>query len=172
MKYLLILLALVPLPAAAQSKEEVRLIRKVFAQIQPVSTARNLEYCGYLGFNRSGKLTSTKPVRGKTDECEPRAPRGFEILASWHTHAGFDADAYSEVPSVIDFEADEDEGIDGYVATPGGRLWYIDTTDDVVSQICGIGCLYQDPDFRAGVEGKIEPSYTYIQLLRREAATQ
>ena len=57
-------------------------------------------------------------------------------------------------------EGDEDEGIDGWVATPGGRLWYIDTTDMVTFQICGIGCLPSDPD-----SGIIEQSYSYDDLV-------
>jgi hypothetical protein len=52
-------------------------------------------------------------------------------------------------------EGDADEGIDGYVATPGGRLWYIDTVDMVASQLCGIGCLPRDPKFVAGQNGEI-----------------
>lgn len=169
MTRLLLILALAPLPALAQPRDELNVVRQVFAQIQPISTARNREYCGYLGFDGLGQLTTTAPVRGRKDECEPDAPDDFDIVASWHTHAGFDEGAYSEVPSVTDFEADEDEGIDGYLATPGGRLWYIDTTDGVVSQVCGLGCLFQDPDFVPGVEGRIERSYTYEDLLRREA---
>ncbi len=62
-------------------------------------------------------------------------------------------------------EGDEDEGIDGWVATPGGRLWYIDTTDMVTFQICGIGCLPSDPEFIAGDGGIIEQSYSYDDLV-------
>ncbi|MEO0851346.1 MAG: DUF4329 domain-containing protein, partial [Pseudomonadota bacterium] len=70
-----------------------------------------------------------------------------------------------EVPSVSDMEGDADEGIDGYVATPGGRLWYIDTEDMVTYQICGRGCLPQDPAFTAFPDGWIAESYSYDQLV-------
>ena len=62
-------------------------------------------------------------------------------------------------------EGDADEGIDGYVATPGGRLWYLDTVDMVASQLCGIGCLPRDPKFVAGQNGEIVLSYTYDDLV-------
>ena len=67
-----------------------------------------------------------------------------------------------------DYESDEDEGVDGWVATTGGRLWFIDTNDMIASQICGIGCLDQDPKFARGAQGSIEVSYTYRELQRSE----
>ncbi|MEL6587917.1 MAG: hypothetical protein AAFQ50_14890, partial [Pseudomonadota bacterium] len=61
-------------------------------------------------------------------------------------------------------------GLVGFdVATPGGRLWYVDTTDMIVRQICGLGCLPQDPDFVEGADGDIAISYTYQELLDYEA---
>ena len=63
-------------------------------------------------------------------------------------------------------EGDEAEGIDGWVATPGGRLWYVDSSDMVTSQICGIGCLPMDPDFIPGDMGFVAQSYRYEQLVR------
>ena len=66
-------------------------------------------------------------------------------------------------------EADEDEGIDGYVATPGGRLWYIDTEDMIATQICGLNCLPRDGRFVKGADGRVERSYTYEELIQREA---
>ena len=75
------------------------------------------------------------------------------------------ADYNSEVPSGADMEGDEAEGIDGWVGTPGGRLWYIDTTDMITRQICGIGCIPSDPDFVRGDSGLIEQSYSYDELV-------
>ena len=93
-------------------------------------------------------------------------PTNLELItASYHTHGGFSPDYSSELPSGTDMEGDEDEGIDGWVATPGGRLWYIDTTDMVTFQIFGIGCLPSDPEFIAGDSGIIEQSYSYDDLV-------
>lgn len=146
-------------------------MKAVFAQLQGPSFQQNREYCGYLGRDASGNFAISKVVRGGRDECEPHWPGDLNVIASFHTHAGFDVEAYSEVPSVTDIEADEAEGIDGWLATPGGRLWYIDTQDMQVSQICGLGCLAQDPKFRQGVTGHVAQSYTYREMLAN-AATQ
>ena len=154
--------------AMAQSAAEVRAAKQVLADAQARSFAENREYCGYLGYSASGALVSTRPRRGHLDECTPYWPRNMEVVASWHTHAAYDEGAWSEVPTVNDIEADEAEGVDGYIATPGGRVWYVDTTDMVVSQLCGLGCIQSDPRFIRGAEGPIRQSYTYRELLRRE----
>lgn len=158
-----------PLDLLAQSNQEISLAKQVLANAQAKSISQNREYCGYLGYTAGRKLASTKPTRGKRDECQPRWPRGLNVVASWHTHAGADAGAWSEVPTVVDIEADEAEGVDGYVGTPGGRVWFVDTTDMMVSQICGLRCLPSDAGFVRGSEGTILQSYTYRQLLMREA---
>ena len=167
--FALLLLLISPTTAPAQSSVEIRLIKQIMAQIQPKSFAQNREYCGYIGFDATGKLVSSRVNKGRRDYCDADWPDSLDVVASWHTHAGFDDGAWSEVPSVSDIEADEAEGIDGYVGTPGGRLWYIDTQDMVVSQICSIGCLPTDGAFLKGNEGRIAASYTYRELLRREA---
>ena len=66
-------------------------------------------------------------------------------------------------------EADEDEGTDGYVATPGGRVWYLDTTDMVASQLCGEGCVASDPNFMRGAAGPVASAYSYKGLRARDA---
>lgn len=155
--------------ATAQSNAEVAFVKGVLAQLQGPSFAGNREYCGYIGIDGSGRFVASKVTRGQRDECAPEWPENFDPIASFHTHAGFDRDAYSELPSVTDIESDESEGVDGWVSTPGGRLWYIDTTDMVVSQICGLGCLPSDPSFVAGVHGRVAQSYTYREMLRLES---
>lgn len=153
----------------AQDRSEVAMVKSVLNQLQGLSFKNNREYCGYIGFDSSGKLRAGKARRGRINDCEANWPDNLEVVASYHTHGAFDEDVPAEFPSVSDIEADESEGIDGYVATPGGRLWYVDTTDMVVSQICGIGCLSTDPNFQAGLDGKIRRSYTYRQLIQLEA---
>lgn len=150
----------------ADSQEEIALMKEVFAELQPLSFERNREYCGYIGYDIDGNLIASEARRGRKSSCRARDPIDIEvIIASYHTHGAYNNDEGSEVPSVDDMEGDQAEGIDGYVATPGGRLWYVDSEDMVISQICGLGCLYQDPDFVPYGDVGIEASYTYDELV-------
>ena len=151
---------------SAQSAAEVRLMKQVFGQIQPLSFERNREYCGYIGYDADGNLAASQARRGRKSSCRPNNPDNLEvIIASYHTHGAYNGDEGSEVPSVEDMEGDEAEGIDGFVATPGGRLWYVDTEDMTIRQICGVGCLDQDPEFEPYADVDIEKSYSYDELV-------
>lgn len=164
----LFLFALFIAPAAAHSQggDELALVKNLFAMLNPQSIRDGVEYCGYVGHDAAGKLVASPPRRGRVDSCLPEDPVDIEIVtASYHTHGGFSRDYFNEVPSGDDMEGDADEGIDGWLATPGGRLWYIDTVDMVASQICGLGCLPSDPGFVAGDMGAIAQSYTYGDLV-------
>ena len=72
----------------------------------------------------------------------------FEAIASYHTHAAYSDDMDSEVPSVDDLEIDFEEGVNGYVATPGGRVWLNLVNEGRTILLCGPGCVYVDPGFR------------------------
>lgn len=156
--------------ARAQDAAEMAAARAVLLQLQPRSFAENREYCGYIGRMPDGRLTATEVTRGDTWGCLSRADesRFVQIVASFHTHAAFDRAADSEVPSTDDVRGDMAEGVNGYVATPGGRLWYIDGRRGVATQVCGLGCMGQDPNFIAGDAGPIAQSYTLQQLQARE----
>ena len=155
--------------ALAQSADEINLVKSVLNQLQDASFSANREYCGYIGFDDKGVLFASNASRGRRNSCLGKAPDNMEIIASYHTHGAFDLDVPAEFPSATDLEGDEEEGIDGYIATPGGRLWYSDSQDMEVSQICGLGCLKQDPKFKAGLDGDIHISYSYQELLKLEA---
>jgi hypothetical protein len=155
--------------AVAQDTAEVALAKATLDALQGRSFAESREFCGYLILDASGNLTATNAIKGAESYCEPGASDDdVVIIASYHTHGAFEYDTPAEFPSVDDIEADEAEGIDGYMTSPGGRFWYIDTTDMVVSQICGVGCVTQDPRFEAGLDGEIAQSYTYEDLLALE----
>ena len=82
--------------------------------------------------------------------CQPDIPpAGWTLIASYHTHGAYDPRADSEVPSPGDVEADFQEGVNGYVSTPGGRFWRIDAAHGVADMICGEGCLAVDPTYTA-----------------------
>ncbi len=158
------------LPAQAQDAKLIEAARVTLAGIQNNSFSANREYCGMIGRNSAGSLVVTRPRKGRQDSCLPRNFRSndIEVLASYHTHGSYDYEADAEVPSVDDFDADSDEGVIGFVSTPGGRFWIILPERGLVKQLCGIGCLPQDPDFERGVAGKIPKQFTRNQLIDRE----
>lgn len=151
----------------AQTAEINAYAKQVLSILQPSSIRENREYCGFIGRDRGGRLAVTPPKPGSSHRCTSAWPDDMEVIASYHTHSAFDADSWSELPSSIDVEGDETLGIDGYVSTPGGRLWFVDSSAMVVTQVCGIGCLPADPRFDASVDGKIRKSYTYEELVRK-----
>jgi len=158
-------------PVMAQSAGEITAARAVLAQLQGRSFAENREYCGYIGRLPGGGYGATDVTRGRVHSCLSRGSeaRFVEVTASFHTHGGFDRSADSEVPSVNDVMGDMAERVDGYVATPGGRLWFIDWRSGTVRQLCGLGCMGQDPRFVAGASGYIAPSYSLRALQARES---
>lgn len=163
---LIFLFLCVPSLALAQVAEEQALMKQVLGGLQARSIAENREYCGYVGYDFDGALMATKARRGRKGSCRADAPDELEtVLASYHTHGAYSSEYSSELPSGDDMEADEDEGIDGWVATPGGRLWFIDTEDMVASIVCDVGCLPSDPTFQPGDLGVIAPSYGYDELI-------
>lgn len=165
-------LVLMSLPSHlnAQPADEVRVVITFFEQVQRLSFEYDREYCGYVGWDGSGAMTFTPPVIGHTDGCTPVYPSDdVTVFASYHTHGAFDVDVPAEFPTILDMESDEDEGIDGYIATPGGRLWYVDSEAMQVYQICSIGCVMQDPEFQPGLDGVIENMYTSKALKTLES---
>ena len=166
---LALLLAAIASPALAQSEAEVTFARQLLAGLQSNSIAANREYCGIIGLDQDNRLIASRARKGRRDSCQPRDPRNVaEVIASFHTHAAFDEEFDSEVPSSDDILGDMEDGLDGYIATPGGRFWFIDGQTGSARQICGIACLPQDPDFEANLYGQIKQRYTLSELERRE----
>lgn len=156
-------------PPAHPEPEEVALVIHRLGPLQTLSFATDREYCGYLLGGANGALFFTEIVRGGHDGCTPLRPGGGRrVLASVHTHGAYNPRVPAEFPTTLDIESDRREGVAGYVATPGGRLWYIDSRRMVTFQLCGPGCLPQDPKFREGDDGVISERYTYRQLLALE----
>lgn len=138
--------------------------------IQALSIAQRSEYCGYFYVDEAGQIRATPPRRGSFASCDMPAPRrGEGIFASYHTHGAYGANYDNEVPSVTDLESDFAFAVDGYVSTPGGRVWHVDNGTRSTRQICGPGCVYVDPGFRPVGEAGIRASYNLSQLGRRAA---
>jgi hypothetical protein len=163
---LVFLLLLWPAVAAAQSQEEVTFIRALFSDLQPVSFAKGVEHCGFLGRDASGALQATEPVAGTVASCTSPWPEGIEVLASYHTHGDFEEGYWGELPSLADLASDRALGIDGWIATPGGRLWFNDTGRAVTKQVCSVGCLPMSRGYTKA-EGDIAKGYTLPALRAR-----
>ena len=176
MMRLAVLLGLLPALAGAQSltgiEDEVdRFAVRHLHQVQLVSIRDNREYCGVIGYDSAGNLMATGPIRGEVGSCDPGDdPPGFEAVASYHTHGAYSRDADTEVPSMDDLLGDFEEGIDGYIATPGGRVWLNLADEEVSFMLCGRGCVREDPAFRPCPAFLPALEYTIDTLEEREDA--
>jgi hypothetical protein len=138
--------------------------------LQPQSFAQGRELCAILFEDSSGDLGASPLRAGAEASCdiayfdEP----GMAPLASIHTHGGFDRGYDSEVPSLNDLQSDIASRTDGYIATPGGRLWRIDWRKERAVLVCGEGCLAQDPAYRSCRDDAISPEYTVPRLAARQ----
>lgn len=149
-----------------QTQAEIAFMSRVFNDIQPISITERREYCGVIGVDASGNYVATKPRRGRASSCLTPHPRevDFRVLASYHTHGAWTPLYLTEVPSFDDMRTDIQDGTDGYIATPGGRLWYIDARNQVSRQICGRGCLIPDPNYTPDPDFPIAQQYTLNDL--------
>lgn len=171
---LILLAALLPATAPAQSRSNVtddidNFVLAHFDEIQPRSISENVEFCGLIGFNHGDLLVATGPFRGERDSCDPHQDAAeIEVIASYHTHGGYDPEADSEVPSVDDLLADLEDRIDGYVATPGGRVWLNIWVEQLTFQLCGRNCVASDPRSRPCPAAPPYVEYTLQALRERE----
>lgn len=148
---------------------------QAFARTQLIAVQRRsfdggIELCGIIFEDSNGDLGATAVREGSEASCgiayfdQP----GMRPVASFHTHGGFNTDYDSEVPSLLDMESDAASGLDGYVATPGGRFWRVDATGPTAIRVCGPGCLPQDPAYRPCPAAEPLPRYTYRELAARQ----
>ena len=142
----------------------------ILRELQPVSIRENREYCGYIGLDLVEAADAHAPTRwaSKRGVCCRRSRAGMTVLASFHTHSTYSPLYASEFPTSQDMRSDATLGVDGYIATPGGRLWFVDTDTMTVRQLCGRGCLPQDPNYRAEDDGPLRPVFSFDELVRFE----
>lgn len=152
--------------AVAQNQTEIAFVSRLFNDIQVPSIAEDREYCGLIGIDDAGNYVATDPRRGRTATCLPPDPAfaNFTVLASYHTHGSFNTEYFNEIPSFDDMRTDIEDGTDGYIATPGGRMWYIDARAQIARQICGLDCLIPDPDHREDPNFTVRQTYTLDDL--------
>lgn len=137
--------------------------------VQSRSFDENIELCGIIFESSDATLGMGRKTGGSEATCdliyydEP----GMVPVASFHTHGSYSSEYDSEVPSITDIQSDMASGIDGYVATPGGRFWHIDHEAGTARLVCGEGCLIQDPKYRSCSSDRIENSYSIETLAAR-----
>jgi len=152
------------------SGAELAFVSGILRELQQRSFAANTEYCGYIGLDPAGALIATPPLQGTEATCTlPQVPAGMTLLASFHTHGTYSPYYASEFPTTTDMLSDASDDIDGYISTPGGRLWYVDSDTMTARQLCGRGCLPQDPGYDPSDDGPLLPMFTLQNLRQWEA---
>ncbi|MBW7922167.1 MAG: DUF4329 domain-containing protein [Rubellimicrobium sp.] len=151
--------------------DELAFVTDILTQMQVRSYATGNETCGYVGRDAQGRMMATPINTGREASCLlPRIPPGMQTVASIHTHGTYSPAYASEFPTVQDMTTDAHDGINGYISTPGGRLWYVDTVTMTVRQLCGRGCLPQDPHYRPEDDGPVRPMFTVGDLRAWESS--
>jgi hypothetical protein len=168
-RLLLVVALTVPATTAhAQSVQETAFIRGLMESMNALSVRFNREVCGYILRHPNGAYSSTKVSWGGHASCASLpVVDGMNVIASWHTHAAWGRGYDGEVPSIQDVEGDMRQGIDGWVGTPGGRLWHVDGQTGTIRQVCGRGCLPEDPNFLPEEHGPVGQRYTLDGLYAR-----
>ena len=155
--------------AEALNAHELSFIKDLFNRIQPATFKNNREYCGYIGYADNGELIATAAHQGQENSCMRQAPAAdFAVIASYHTHGAFSVEADAEFPSTDDMEADIAEDLDGFIATPGGRFWHIDTIEGIARMVCGRNCVLSDPNFDPEQVDAMQESYNLSELRVRD----
>ena len=169
MRTLTAVLLLIATPLIAQEKNPEHAAAFIALKaIQRDSVEQSREYCGFLGYDAAGTLRATRAAPGTQASCLIKdAPADWRVVASYHSHGGWTEEYDDEVPSPIDVYSDMDSRTNGYVSTPGGRLWFFDWQRRVLVQLCGLGCLYQDPIFTTRGSRSVPERYSLEQLLDR-----
>lgn len=136
-----------------RTESEIEFAKSILNEAQRQSIAENKEVCGYIGIDEQGQYVVSKTSVGSRSSCLARdIDEDFQAIASFHTHGAYSVNYDSEIPSADDMLTDFDEGLDGYIATPGDRLWLVDLKSETARQICGAGCLLSDPAFESDVK--------------------
>ena len=156
--------------ATVEQPEVESFARARLSELQQRSFAEGVEVCGMIAENSSGELVSRSVMAGDEGTCDIQYfdVRSLLPLATFHTHGGFSYDYDSEVPSTIDMRSDIGGELDGYISTPGGRLWHVDWQDGVARMVCGEGCLPKDERYRPCNAPAPGTTFTLEQLQERE----
>ncbi|MBF9043054.1 DUF4329 domain-containing protein [Rhodobacterales bacterium HKCCE4037] len=154
--------------ASAQDAAETEFVLALMEQMNRLSVTFNREVCGFILQDNEGNYSTTKASWGGEASCAsmPLEP-GMRAVSSWHTHAAWGRGYDGEVPSIQDVEGDMRYGVNGWVGTPGGRLWFVNGTTGTMIQACGRDCIPVDPNFFPEEHGPVAESYTLDGLYMR-----
>jgi hypothetical protein len=167
------LAALMPMQAPAQGAQETAFVMGLMESMNALSVRFNREVCGYILRHPNGAYSSTKVSWGGHASCASLPVRdGMDVVSSWHTHAAWARSYDGEVPSIQDVEGDMRLGVNGWVGTPGGRLWFVDGQSGTMRQVCGRSCLPVDPGFVPEEHGPVGETYTLDGLYARFGRTR
>lgn len=159
---------MVPAPAPAQSGQEAAFVLGLMESMNALSVRFDREVCGYILRHPNGAYSATKASWGGHASCASLpVDKDMEVVSTWHTHAAWSPDYDGEVPSVQDVEGDMHQGTNGWIGTPGGRLWFVDGRTGTTRQFCGLGCLPVDPDFTDDDHAPVLEVYTLDALQDR-----
>lgn len=153
-------------PAVARSDDINTYATSLLNALQPRSIADGREYCGYIYEVPGGGLSVTPVFVGGEDYCDLPEPDD-STRASFHTHGGFSDKYDNEVPSVDDIKGDFEAQIDGYISTPGGRVWLVDFEAQIARQLCNELCVTSDPENDPEDAGFVPQTFTLDELEER-----
>ena len=157
-------------PLRTSSADANGFATQVLDSLQARSIAERREYCGLILRAPDGGLYTSPILSGGEDFCEMPSVIG-DVVATFHTHGSYSPDFDNEVPSLTDVAGDFSQRIDGYVATPAGRVWHIDFETRQIVLLCGPECVAFDPDNDPSDAGFVPPSFTLPELRARFAET-
>lgn len=161
-----------PRELVVSDRELADYAKKTLDGLQAKSFAKNREYCGLIFEDDDGALSTSEISEGSDSECSFswRVPFGKYAAATFHTHGSFNDDYDGEAPSLIDMDTDISDRIDGFIATPGGRVWHIDWQDEIAVQLCGLNCIAQDPEYKPCYSFQPVEKYNWDELKARASS--
>lgn len=167
--FLAILITFSAVNRVSASDEVAAIAKQALNIAQPNSFKNNIEYCGLIGYHLSGALLFSPPIPGFRNSCNPGLnPWAWrEVVATYHTHGAHTFDSDAEVPSLEDLLADFAEGTDGYIATPGGRIWHVSVKDKKAYMLCDVDCIKSDQNYTDCEALKPVKEYTLKTLKKR-----
>ncbi|WP_271077959.1 DUF4329 domain-containing protein [Aurantiacibacter sp. MUD61] len=156
--------------ATVPTAEVTEFARQQLGELQQRSFNDRIELCGLIAENAAGELVSRTVRVGDTDSCSAAYfdARSLFPRAIYHTHGSFNPRYDSEVPSEVDVAGAVEFGLDGYVATPGGRFWRVNAGNGIAEMVCGESCLPQDPAYDPCSAPAPEQRYTVSSLQARD----
>lgn len=152
-------------PRDYSDSQVTQVVRSQLASLQRQSLSNGLEMCGFAIIGSSCQIRVTETTRGTSHSCNPSVPSNVVRLAIYHTHGISHGSNAGEIPSDIDFRTTIAGQIDGYVATPAGRLWRIDAFSQKAELLCR-RCMPVDPNSRFNRNiFQVGSSYRYVDIL-------